>query len=220
MSSHRKASSREQGELRLARQWATSPVAFGFQGRDLPREKSIGMSIDHFYRVVKGGVPVEIDCDREKVTIKRNGRNERNEGIHSIYKMNAGIERLYIFEDGAQAAETFEQWRRKPVEAIRLTLDGVRQAGGRLPPTEAMCRACEIDPNTISSVLKNSKNATLLDTGCDVDISWNGEYDTSGDPDGPAPWPVLCGQPVAGEVKGRSLCQKHAEAVNATVAGK
>ena len=31
----------------------------------------------------------------------------------------------------------------------------------------------------------------------------------NGDPNGPAQWPVLCGQPIAGDLRGRKLCQKH-----------
>jgi hypothetical protein len=46
-------------------------------------------------------------------------------------------------------------------------------------------------------------------SGCDVNVSWNGEYDTDGNPDAPAQWKVRCGQPVAGEVAERPFCEKH-----------
>jgi len=108
-------------------------------------------------------------------------------GTHTINVVWAGIEHLYIFEDGAQATETFGLWRSEPCERITLTLDGVEQAGGRLP---------------VNSV---------PDTGCDVDISWDGDFDTDDDPNGPARWKVRCGQPVAGEVAGRPFCKKHLE---------
>jgi hypothetical protein len=96
-------------------------------------------------------------------------------------------EHLFIFEEGATAAEDFERWRRQPCERIVLTLDGVKQLGERLP---------------VNSV---------PDTVCDVDISWDGNFDTDGDPNGLARWKVRCGQPVAGTVAGRDFCEKHLE---------
>ena len=42
-----------------------------------------------------------------------------------------------------------------------------------------------------------------------VDISWDGDFDTNGDPNGPARWKVRCSRPVTGEVNGRPFCQKH-----------
>jgi|ERR1019366_2466352 hypothetical protein len=103
------------------------------------------------------------------------------EEAHTIYV----IEHLYIFENGETAAALFERWRRQPVEKIIVTLDGVEQVGERLP---------------VNSV---------PDMGCDVDISWDGDFDTDGDPNGPARWKVRCGQPAAGEVMGRPFCQRH-----------
>jgi hypothetical protein len=102
---------------------------------------------------------------------------------HTIYVMWGGVEHFFIFEDGAQAVETFERWRRQPCERIVLTLDGVDQAADRLPVNS--------------------------DTGCDREISWNGELDKDGDPDAPARWSVRCDRPVAGEVNGRPFCQMH-----------
>jgi hypothetical protein len=102
---------------------------------------------------------------------------------HTIYVMWGGVEHFFIFDDGAQAVETFERWRRQPCERIVLTLDGVDQAAKRLPVNSS--------------------------TGCDMEISWNGDFDMDGDPDGPALWNVRCGQPAAGEVDGRLFCQKH-----------
>ena len=120
-----------------------------------------------------------VEIDRAEAATKL------TEEAHTIYEMAGGIEHLYIFENGETAAALFERWRRQPVEKIVLTLDGVEQVGERLP---------------VNSV---------PDTGCDVSISWDGDFDTDGDPNGPARWKVRCGQPVAGEVEGRPFCQKH-----------
>jgi hypothetical protein len=150
------------------------------------------MSIDIFHFIRKGENPSDI---RSRFTphespLRRLLGAGPGEGTHTIYEMRAGVEHLYIFEDGAEAVETFERWRRQPCETIALTLDGVEQAGGRLPV------------------------GTKPGDGCDVDVSWNGEYDTDGDANSPAGenvvrWPVRCGQPVAGEVQGRPFCQRH-----------
>lgn len=135
------------------------------------------MSIDKFH-FVKGDKTTDIDHKEAAVLC---GKKE----AHTIYEMRAGVEHLYIFEDGAQAAEAFERWRRQPCERIVLTLDGVEQVGERLP---------------VNSV---------PDTGCDVNVSWDGDFDTDGDPNGLAQWKVRCGQPVAGTVQGREFCRKH-----------
>jgi hypothetical protein len=60
---------------------------------------------------------------------------------------------------------------------------------------------------------EQAREAYIVSTGtrCCVNVSWNGEYDADGDPNGPAQWPVFCGQPVAGEVGSRRWCQKHLE---------
>lgn len=147
------------------------------------------MSIDKFHFVAKGGNPSDI-ADRVKPDESLPERPLEawpGDGTHTIYAMWGGVEHLYIFEDGAQAAETFERWRRQPCERIVLTLDGVEQVGERL---------------AVDSV---------PDTGCDVDISWDGDFDTDGDPNGPARWKVRCGRPVAGEAKGRPFCQQHVD---------
>jgi hypothetical protein len=103
--------------------------------------------------------------------------------------------RLYVFDDGAQAAETFEHWRSQPCEKIVLTLDGVLQAGYRSPV------------------------GTEPGSGCDVNVSWNGEYDTDGNPDAPAQWRVRCGRPVTGEWRERRLCQKHLDGCRESTSG-
>jgi hypothetical protein len=120
-----------------------------------------------------------IEIDRAEAATKL------TEEAHTIYEMAGGTEYLYIYENGETAAALFERWRRQPVEKIVLTLDGVEQVGERLP---------------VNSV---------PDTGCDIDISWDGDFDTDGDPNAPARWKVRCGRPVAGEVEGRPFCQKH-----------
>jgi hypothetical protein len=145
------------------------------------------MSIDKFH-FVRGENTTDIEHTEAAVSCWK-------KETHTIYVMWGGVEHLYIFEDGAQAAETFERWRSQPCEKIVLTLDGVPQASDRLP---------------VNSV----------DTGCDMDISWDGEYATDGDPNGPARWQVRCGRPVAGEVKGRPFCQKHVDADGKVQRGK
>ena len=135
------------------------------------------MSIDRFH-FVRGEKTTDIEHTEAAVLC-------RKKEAHTIYVMWGGVEHLFIFEEGATAAEAFERWRRQPCERIVLTLDGLEQVGERLP---------------VNSV---------PETGCDVDISWDGDFDTDGDPNGPARWKVLCGQPVAGTVAGRDFCQKH-----------
>lgn len=137
------------------------------------------MSIDRFHYVTN---ETTTDITREEVAKLAEIQPEAN----SVYIMRAGVEHLFIFEDGAQAAEFFERYRREPCENIRLTLEGVAQDWvGRLPL------------------------GTKPGDGCDMDVSWDGCYDTGGDPNGPAQWKVRCGQPVAGGVEGRPFCNKH-----------
>jgi hypothetical protein len=150
------------------------------------------MSIDKFHFIAKGENPNDIAYGfkpDESLPDRLSGAWTR-ECTHTIYVMWGGVEHLFIFEEGATADEAFGRWRRQPCERIVLTLNSVEQAGGRLPV------------------------GTKPRDGCDVDISWDGEYDTDGDANGPAGengvrWPVRCGQPVAGEVQGRPFCQKH-----------
>jgi hypothetical protein len=144
------------------------------------------MSIDKFHFIAKGENPSDIAYKLKPVEIYRaEAATKLTKEAHTIYEMRAGVEHLYIFEDGAQASEAFERWRSQPCEKIVLTLDGVPQAGDRLPV------------------------GTEPGSGCDVDISWDGDFDTDGDPNSPARWKVRCGRPVAGEAKGRPFCQKH-----------
>lgn len=96
------------------------------------------MSIDHFIYVDKKKIYHRmiyteiIEQLRRKGTAKWSG--------HSVYVMQGGIEYLYSYQDPAHAAADFEEWRRQPLENIRLTLDGVEQPGGRLPLTEEEIR--------------------------------------------------------------------------------
>jgi hypothetical protein len=148
------------------------------------------MSIDKFHFISKGENPSDVahKFKSDEPLPERRLDAWHGEGTHTIYEMQAGVEHLYIFEDGATAAEVFERWRRQPVEKIVLTLKGIAQDWvGRLPL------------------------GTKPGDGCDMDVSWDGCYDTDGDPNGPAQWPVLCGQPVAGQWRERRLCQKHLE---------
>ena len=76
---------------------------------------------------------------------------------HSIRMMRAGVDHLYVFRSGKEAAECFDIWRRQPCERISLELNGVPQPGGRLP-------------------------LNMPDRGRDMGVGWNGEYDTDGEP--------------------------------------
>lgn len=53
------------------------------------------------------------------------------------------VEHLYTYDDPAKASVDFEEWRRQPCERIALTLDGIEQPVGPLPPTEEALRAYE-----------------------------------------------------------------------------
>jgi hypothetical protein len=44
--------------------------------------------------------------------------------------------------------------------------------------------------------------------GCDMDVSWNGRYDTDGDPEPGANY-LPCRKPVTVNLDGRHLCDKH-----------
>ena len=145
------------------------------------------MSIDKFYFIPKDESPSDIadPLNSHESALDLSLGEDKGKEAHTIYEMRAGVEHLYFFEDGSQAAETFERWRRQPCEKIVLTLSGVPQAGARLPV------------------------GTEPGSGCDVDISWDGEYDTDGDPNQLARWRVRCGQTVEGGVDGRPFCQKH-----------
>jgi len=55
--------------------------------------------------VAKGEKPIEID--------RAEAATKLTEEAHTIHEMAGGIEHLSVFEDGAQAAETFERWRRQ-----------------------------------------------------------------------------------------------------------
>ena len=153
------------------------------------------MSIDHFHFCAEGEMLVEISPQEAGIKLTKE--------VHTIYEMAGGIEHLYIFENGKTAAALFERWRREPVERIGLTLDGVPQDwAGRLPVgTKPFVIKTRTDKDPTAVISRGD--------GCDMDVSWDGSYDIDGDPNGPARWPVLCGQPVAGEWRGRKLCQKH-----------
>jgi len=137
------------------------------------------MSVDKFYLV-------KADNTAEPITYEEALDRTEDGRAHTIYVVNSsGVEDLFLYQDGQQAAEAFEKMRRQPCERIVLTLDGVEQPQrvGRLP--------VDSQPGT----------------GCGVDISWNGEY-----PEYPAEWGVRCGQPVAGEVEDRPACKEHLDA--------
>lgn len=140
------------------------------------------MSIDRFHKVAKGENPRVIESLPEPQLGAR-----PPEGTHTIYEIRTGVEHLYLFEDGAEAAGTFERWRRQPCERIVLTLDCVEQVGERLPAN------------------------SVPDTGCDVDILWDGDFDTDGDPNGPARWKVCCGCQTVDTLDGRTVCDKHCD---------
>ena len=82
-----------------------------------------------------------------------------------------GVEHLYTYDDPAKAAEDFEQWRREPCEKIVLTLNGVEQPGGPLPPAEEALRAYEEEGRqweTLQADIRAGKSsgARIAKNGC------------------------------------------------------
>jgi hypothetical protein len=66
---------------------------------------------------------------------------------------------------------------KKEADTIYVMWGGVEQVGERLPLNSV--------PNTAAT-----------------STSWDGDFDTDGDPNGLARWKVRCGRPVAGTVAG------------------
>lgn len=96
------------------------------------------MSIDHFIYVDKKKIYHRMICTEIIEQLRREGTAKWSG--HSVYVMQGGIEYLNSYQDPAHAAADFEEWRRQPLENIRLTLDGVEQPGGRLSLTEEEIR--------------------------------------------------------------------------------
>jgi len=44
--------------------------------------------------------------------------------------------------------------------------------------------------------------------GCDMNVSWNGRYDTDGDPEPDSNY-IPCSKPASVNINGRHLCDKH-----------
>jgi hypothetical protein len=84
------------------------------------------MSIDHFH-FVRGEVTTELTTPDKVAAVKQD---------HSIRVMWGGVDHEFFFENRAQAASTFEEWRRQACEGISLRLGGIVQSGGRLPIEE------------------------------------------------------------------------------------
>ena len=81
------------------------------------------MSIDKFYFIPKDENPSDIadPLNSHESALDLSLGEDKGKEAHTIYEMRAGVEHLYFFEDGSQAAETFERWRRQPCEKIVLT---------------------------------------------------------------------------------------------------
>lgn len=61
----------------------------------------------------------------------------------------------------------------------------------------------------VASAIHNLLNHSYR-LGCDMDVSWNGRYDTDGDPMPGDPGNYLpCRKPVSVSLDGRHLCDKH-----------
>lgn len=101
------------------------------------------MSIDHWILVdanaksVSGKVYNRMICT--EIIEELQAKGSSSWGNHSVYIMQGGIEYMYVYKDAAMAQADFEEWRRQPLENIRLKIDGVTQLGGRLP---LQCDGC------------------------------------------------------------------------------
>jgi hypothetical protein len=101
------------------------------------------MSIDHWILVdanaksVSGKVYNRMICT--EIIEELQAKGSSSWGNHSVYTMQGGIEYMYVYKDAAMAQADFEEWRRQPLENIRLKIDGVTQLGGRLP---LQCDGC------------------------------------------------------------------------------
>jgi hypothetical protein len=101
------------------------------------------MSIDHWILVaanaksVSGKVYNRMICTEIIEELQSKGSSSWSN--HSVYIMQAGIEYVYVYKDAAMAQADFEEWRRQPLEDIRLKIEGVTQIGGRLP---LQCAGC------------------------------------------------------------------------------
>jgi len=96
------------------------------------------MSIDRFCLVDEKKMYHCMICTEIVEELQRKGGSSW--GNHSVYVMQGGIEYLYTYKNPAHAQADFEEWRREPLENIKLSLDGVEQPGGRLPLTEEEIR--------------------------------------------------------------------------------
>jgi hypothetical protein len=96
------------------------------------------MSIDRFCLIDEKKIYHWMICTEIVEDLQRKGGSSW--GNHSVYVMQGGVEYLYIYKDAAHAQSDFEEWRREPLDKIKLTLDGVEQPGGRLPLTEEEIR--------------------------------------------------------------------------------
>jgi hypothetical protein len=94
------------------------------------------MSIDHWILVdadaksVSGKVYNRMICT--EIIEELQAKGSSSWGDHSVYIMQGGIEYLYVYKDAALAKADFEEWRRQPLENIRLKINGVTQPSGRL----------------------------------------------------------------------------------------
>ncbi len=101
------------------------------------------MSIDHWILVdanaksVSGKVYNQMICT--EIIEELQSKGSSSWGNHSVYIMQGGIEYMYVYKDAAMAQADFEEWRRQPLENIRLKIDSVTQLGGRLP---LQCDGC------------------------------------------------------------------------------
>ena len=95
------------------------------------------MSIDHFCLVDEKKMYHWMICTEIIEDLQRKGGAEY--GDNTVYVMQGSIEYLYEYADPAHARADFEEWRRQPLENIRLKLNGMVQPGGRMP---LQCGCC------------------------------------------------------------------------------
>jgi hypothetical protein len=101
------------------------------------------MSIDHYIYVTpepnapQGRVYSRVIIADIIEEVNRKGGADY--GDNTVYVMQGSIEYLYGYADPTHAQADFEEWRRQPLENIRLRVNGVVHPRGRMP---LLCGCC------------------------------------------------------------------------------
>ena len=126
------------------------------------------MSIDRVTFFIKG-LYHHIICTEIVEEVKRKYDAGQIDANHLRVTWH-GVEHLYTYDDPAKAAEDFERWRREPCERISLTLNGVEQPGGTLPPTAEAARAYEEEAKQIEEFQADIRAGKI--EGCESCEEW------------------------------------------------